>query len=307
MENSCKSKISFIAADWGTTNLRVWAIDANGELLCKRTSDQGMSVLKPDEFEPIMVGLIDDLLSESMVMPIIVCGMAGSKSGWIEAPYDSVPSNVSENRGIVSPKTEDSRISVKILPGLKQEQPEDVMRGEETQIAGFLKSNPNFSGCLCLPGTHTKWVVIDNGCIEYFRTSITGEMFNILRQHSILRLTLDASIWNAKDFSDSVVEIMKGPELLLSLLFRLRSKSLVFEGICSSTEAALSGLLIGNDVVSAKSYWGGRTVYILGEDKLANLYSQALSIQNIDAQIFNVEEATVLGLRAAHKTVFPQV
>ena len=82
-------------------------------------------------------------------------------------------------------------MSVKILPGLKQKQPEDVMRGEETQIAGFLKSNPNFSGCLCLPGTHTKWVVVDNGCVEYFRTSITGEMFNIVRQHSILRLTLD--------------------------------------------------------------------------------------------------------------------
>ena len=275
--------------------------------MCKRISDQGMSVLKQDEFEPIIVRLIDDLLSESMVVPIIVCGMAGSKSGWIEAPYESVPSNVSEYRGIVSPQTEDSRISVKILPGLKQKQPEDVMRGEETQIAGFLKSNPNFSGCLCLPGTHTKWVVVDNGCVEYFRTSITGEMFNIVRQHSILRLTLDTSVWNAKDFSDSVVEIMKGPELLLSLLFRLRAKSLVFEGICSSTEAALSGLLIGNDVVSAKSYWEDRTVYILGEDKLASLYSQALSLQNIEAQVFNVEEATLLGLRAAHKKVFPQV
>ena len=305
MENTSKSKVSFIAADWGTTNLRVWAIDANGELMCKRISDQGMSVLKQDEFEPIIVGLIDDLLSESMVMPIIVCGMAGSKSGWIEAPYESVPSNVSEYRGIVSPQTEDSRISVKILPGLKQKQPEDVMRGEETQIAGFLKSNPNFSGCLCLPGTHTKWVVVDNGCVEYFRTSITGEMFNIVRQNSILRLTLDTSVWNAKDFSDSVVEIMKGPELLLSLLFRLRAKSLVFEGICSSTEAALSGLLIGNDVVSAKSYWEDRTVYILGEDNLASLYSQALSLQNIEAQVFNVEEATLLGLRAAHKKVFP--
>jgi len=92
---------------------------------------------------------------------------------------------------------------------------------------------------------------------------------------------------------------------LLSLLFRLRAKSLVFEGICSSTEAALSGLLIGNDVVSAKSYWEDRTVYILGEDKLASLYSQALSLQNIEAQVFNVEEATLLGLRAAHKKVFP--
>lgn len=303
MENMNKSRVSFIAADWGTTNLRVWAIDTNDDIICKRTSDQGMNILKHDEFEPILVGLIEDLLSENTVMPIIICGMAGSKSGWVEAPYDSVPTKLSEHKGMVSPKTEDPRISVKILPGLKQKYPEDVMRGEETQIAGFLNNNANFSGCLCLPGTHTKWIVVENGLVASFQTSLTGEMFSILSKHSILRFTLDTSKWKEQEFSESVQKIMKEPELLLSMLFRIRAKSLVLDGIAAPTEAVLSGLLIGSDVLSAKTCWKNRSVTILGEDKIATLYAHAFSYQKVDAKIFSVEKATVLGLIAAQQDV----
>jgi len=304
MNNVSKRAACFIAADWGTTNLRVWAIDSNDELICKRTSDQGMGVLKQDEFESVLVGLVEDLLPENAVLPIVVCGMAGSKTGWLEAKYQSVPSRVSEYSGVVTPTTEDPRISVKILPGLKQNLPEDVMRGEETQIAGFLQSHPDFSGCLCLPGTHTKWVAVENGSVESFRTSITGEMFNIVRKHSILRLSFKSSDWSENEFTDSVLDIMKEPGLLLSLLFRIRAKSLVVEGVATPTEASLSGLLIGNDVITAKDYWQDKSVYILGEDKLANLYSLAFSLQNIEANIFNVEKATLLGLIAAQKKIF---
>ena len=304
MENIDSETISFIAADWGTTNLRIWAIDVNGDVICKRTSDQGMSMVEPDGFESILVKLTEDLLSNNWVMPVVICGMVGSKNGWMEAPYESVPSNVSKPKRIVSPKTKDPRISVKILPGLKQRFPEDVMRGEETQISGFLRNNPNFSGCLCLPGTHTKWVAVEKGLVERFQTSITGEMYNILSRYSILQLTLDMKSWDQQEFLDSVQEITKSPDLLLSMLFRIRAKSLLIATVASPTTAVLSGLLIGYDVLSAKYFWQNRPIYVLGEEKLANLYADAFSFQKIDATVFNVDQATVLGLISAKKIAF---
>lgn len=301
MYNEKNRVINFIAVDWGTSNLRLWAIDHNDEVVCKRTSDQGMSVLSADEFETVLVGLIEDLLSNNEIMPIIVCGMAGSKSGWMEAPYESVPVSLSEHKGIVSPKTKDHRISVKILPGLKQNQPEDVMRGEETQIAGFLKCYPDYSGCLCLPGTHTKWVLIEKGSVTSFQTSMAGELFNILNHHSILRLTLDSSKWDEQEFINSAQRIMVEPALLLPMLFRIRARTLVLEKISTPTEAVLSGLLIGSDVSSSKAYWENKSVFILGEDKLAKLYAHTLLTQNIDVRIFNVEKASLNGLISAYK------
>ena len=167
----------WIAVDWGTTHLRAWAI-RNGDPVAEATSDSGMGQLNRTDFEPALLDLIEPWLGQDR-MTIVACGMVGSRQGWAEAPYAKVPVQPASDR-LIRPETRDQRLSVHILPGLRQDDPADVMRGEETQIAGYLAGNPGFDGVVCLPGTHTKWVQVSAGEVVSFRTFMTGELFSLL-------------------------------------------------------------------------------------------------------------------------------
>ena len=136
-------KADWIAVDWGTSNLRAWAMGASG-VLDHGESHEGMGTLSRDGFEPALLRVVSPWLQDGRVMPVIACGMVGARQGWIEAVYRAVPcSPVSAAQMTVAP-TSDSRIRVHIAPGLSQDRPADVMRGEETQIAGALALNPGF-------------------------------------------------------------------------------------------------------------------------------------------------------------------
>ena len=128
-----------------------------------------MGGLEQAEFEPALLRLIDPWLGPGKT-PVIACGMVGAKQGWAEAPYRPVPCKPGEATPI-TPTTLDKRIALHILPGISQDSPADVMRGEETQVAGLLYENPQFDGIACLPGTHTKWVHISAEEIVSFRTA----------------------------------------------------------------------------------------------------------------------------------------
>ena len=125
----------------------------------------------------------------------------------------------------MAPST-DPRLDVRVIPGLKQTSPADVMRGEETQIAGYLAGNPGFDGVLCLPGTHSKWVQVSAGEVVSFRTFMTGEMFALLARTSVLRLTVGEG-WHDAAFADAVADSMARPEALSQRLFSIRA-----EGLC---------------------------------------------------------------------------
>lgn len=146
--------LSWIAADWGTSNLRVWAMASDGSAIARAESDDGMSRLDRTEFEPALVRLIGGWLTTGRVTTVVACGMVGSRQGWVEASYRTVPCAPMAAGRMVSPTVADARISVHVVPGLRQDDPADVMRGEETQMAGFLSREPGFDGVLCLPGTH---------------------------------------------------------------------------------------------------------------------------------------------------------
>ena len=151
---------NWLAVDWGTSHLRIWWINAEGSVLAQRHSSDGMGDLRPDGFEAALVELADDLLPASEKTMVLICGMAGARQGWAEAPYVATPCPPPSVAAAVKVDTTDTRLAAHIIPGIKQECPADVMRGEETQIAGFLDKYPNFDGILCLPGTHCKWVQI---------------------------------------------------------------------------------------------------------------------------------------------------
>jgi len=285
----------WIGADWGTTNLRVWVF-RDGECV-RRSSGRGMSTTRADDFENVLVGLIGDLLDPTAEVPVVVCGMAGARQGWTEAPYIPVPSIPPGLGKAVRVETNDKRLTVHILPGMSQADPPDIMRGEETQISGFLQTQPDFDGVLCMPGTHTKWVQISAGEVVSFRTYMTGELHGLISEHSVVRHSFDASVWSDGDFVEAVNESLSRPESLASGLFRLRADGILNDA--TSAAAKLSGALIGAELASARPYWLGQRVAILGNAKVAGCYATALEAQGVGAEIANAEAATVAGLRKA--------
>ena len=153
----------WIAVDWGTSHLRAFAMQGGGDQarrLEERHSDRGMGKLSRGEFEPALLALVEDWLASPPAKPmlVVICGMAGARQGWIEAPYRPTPGTPTGPDGMQPVPTSDPRLCAFIVPGLSQMKPADVMRGEETQIAGALALNPGFDGVICLPGTHSKWV-----------------------------------------------------------------------------------------------------------------------------------------------------
>ncbi|MFW2544266.1 2-dehydro-3-deoxygalactonokinase [Primorskyibacter sp. 2E107] len=289
--------LCWVAADWGTTHLRVWLMAADGAILERRTSPKGMGSLTPDQYEPVLLDLLGDALPEGET-PVVICGMAGARQGWIEAPYAAVPCTVPGIDRATRAPTRDPRLSVSILPGLSQAQPADVMRGEETQIGGFLAAEPGFDGVLCLPGTHCKWAHISAREVVSFRTFMTGELFSLLGRHSVLRHSIGEG-WDEAAFTEAVSDTLSRPAGIGAELFSLRAAQLLHDQSPDIARARLSGLLIGLELAAARPYWLGQEVVILGEDALAKAYEAGLNSQSATCRRVPADDATLQGLKAA--------
>lgn len=287
----------WIAADWGTSNLRVWAMAADGRVLAEAGSDQGMGKLPPEGFEPALLRLVEPWLGPG-VTPVIACGMVGARQGWVEARYRSVPCTPLDGDMLTAAPVQDARLRVLIAPGLSQAQPADVMRGEETQIAGALALNPGFDGVLCLPGTHSKWAHVSAGEVVGFQTFMTGEMFDLLARQSVLRHGLQGADAAPDDaaFDAAVSDALSRPERLAARLFSLRAEGLL-DGLAPATaRARLSGLLIGAELAASRPYWLGQPVALVGSPRLSAAYARALAAQGVMARILDGTASTLAGL-----------
>lgn len=289
--------VDWIAADWGTTNLRVWAMQG-GSVVDTARSDAGMGSLRCDEFEGALLNLIEPWLTGPT--PVIACGMVGARQGWVEAPYTAVPCKPVTEAMVAAP-CHDPRLRVHVIGGLKQDKPADVMRGEETQIAGFLTLNDGWDGVICLPGTHTKWVHVSAGEVVSFQTFMTGEQFNLLSDSSVLRHSVEGAGWDAEAFTEAVSDTLSRPERLAAYLFNLRARDLLHGQSKAVARARLSGLLLGAELGAARPFWLGQNVAILGADKLSQAYSDALLAQGVHATIADAERMTMAGLKAAYR------
>ncbi|MEL7126146.1 MAG: 2-dehydro-3-deoxygalactonokinase [Pseudomonadota bacterium] len=283
--------VAWIAVDWGTSHLRAWLMARDGSVIDRRSSSDGMGGLSRSGFEPALRALIGDALPA----PVLACGMVGSRQGWAEAPYATVPCAPPTIHEAVAVPGFDARI----LPGVKQEAPADVMRGEETQIAGFLALNPGFDGVICLPGTHTKWAHISAGEIVSFRTAMTGEMFALLCDQSVLRHSMGQG-WDADAFTAGVDQTLSRPESLATSLFSLRAEGLLAGLSGDAARARLSGLLIGAELAAMRPYWLGQAVALVGAEALSGAYATALGAQGVPTEMAGAEEMTLAGLTAAY-------
>ncbi len=288
-----------IAADWGTSHLRVWLMRNDGSVLHRLHSDKGMGGLSQNAFEPALLDLIGGHIGPQAV-PVVICGMAGSRQGWAEAPYATAPCAPPNLSHATRVATRDNRLHVFILPGVKQTKPADVMRGEETQLAGFQALNPQFDGVVCLPGTHCKWVRMSAGEIVGFQTFMTGELFSLISQRSVLQHSIAENGWDETAFGEALDDAMARPSALASKLFSLRAEGLLNDLSPVAARARLSGLLIGVEMAAAKPYWLGQQIAIVGAHALASAYETALTAQGAPVIRTDAERMTLEGLKAAY-------
>ncbi|MCA1774271.1 MAG: 2-dehydro-3-deoxygalactonokinase [Paracoccaceae bacterium] len=290
------TKADWIAADWGTTNLRVWAMSNSGTVLDTAASADGMGAITRADYAACLRKLVGDWITPQT--PIVACGMVGSRQGWVEASYATVPCPALADN-FARPDAPD--LNVHVVPGIKQTEPADVMRGEETQIAGFLSLNPNWDGVICLPGTHTKWVHVSADEVVSFQTCMTGDLFAAISGHTVLKHSTGGDGWDADAFDAALGDTISRPEKLAAKLFALRAEGLLNGLPNAEARARLSGLLIGAEIAATKPYWLGQQVAIIGAGSLASLYLRALAAQSVLATQAQAERVTLAGLTAAYR------
>ena len=297
-------QVDWIAVDWGTSNLRAWAMGPNG-IAEQGQSEQGMGKLKPDEFEAALLEVISPWLADATKaapMLVLACGMVGARQGWHEAVYRAVPCVPTDPAALTRVHTRDKRLDVRIAPGLSQDKPADVMRGEETQAAGALALHPGFDGVLCHPGTHSKWMQVSAGEIVSFQTFMTGEMFALLSGQSVLRHSMGDG-WDAAAFDAGVSEALSRPERVAARLFSLRAQSLLHALPGAAAKAQLSGLLIGMELAGARPYWLGQPVKLIGAEALSALYARALAAQGVTCETLDSTACTLAGLSRLYRNL----
>jgi 2-dehydro-3-deoxygalactonokinase len=224
--------------------------------------------------------------------------MAGSKQGWVEAPYCACPAGrVEVGRQIIDiDALPGARIS--IVPGLRDEHAgvPDVMRGEEVQIFGAMALMDVDEGVFVLPGTHNKWATVKKGRVKGFRTFMTGEFYALLSQHSILARTLDANApLDEAAFVEGVTRSDNGQGLLHNA-FGTRTLALFERMPTQELASYLSGLLIGEELRTQSLHASGEVV-LIGSPALTQRYTLALRATGIATRTMGAE-ATWAGLHA---------
>lgn len=282
----------WIAVDWGTSALRAFAMRGTARI-AEAASAEGMASLTPDGFEPALLRLVGPWLG-SGTTPVIACGMVGARQGWAEAPYRPVPCPPVAAGETLRLRARDPRLAVEIVPGLCQHAPADVMRGEETQIAGFLAEEPGFAGTLILPGTHSKHVRVAGGRVTGFTTWMTGELFALLATQSVLRLTLAPDGTDPAAFRHGVRQGLDGGGL--AGLFALRAEALLAGLDPVAARARLSGLLIGAELAAQPP---AQDCVVIGAEALARAYLDALAQAGIAARAIGAGALVCRGLALA--------
>ncbi|MCP1486867.1 putative 2-dehydro-3-deoxygalactonokinase DgoK1 [Pseudomonas fluorescens] len=309
-----------IALDWGTTSLRAYKLAAGGVVLEQRALSSGIMQLPKtpqiingrectDGFELAFDEACGDWLDAQPDLPVIACGMVGSAQGWREAAYCETPANVANLGNSLQTVVSLRGTLVHIVPGvIQRSRLPNVMRGEETQVLGVLQNLPIEAGAdllIGLPGSHSKWVDVVDGCITHFDTFMTGEVFAVLSEHSILGRTLkQGAAFDALAFDRGVqvAQSADGELGVLSTLFSARTLGLTGELSPTAQADYLSGLMIGHELAALATIQRRRrnnpnlpSIILIGNAQLCARYSRALDACGF-ANVTLAEQATERGL-----------
>jgi 2-dehydro-3-deoxygalactonokinase len=300
----------YVVGDWGTSRLRLFLCEGPGTVL-DTIDGPGVAAVKVP-FDTLFDSIMRPWEAQYGPLTAVMCGMIGSSIGWVQAPYVNCPANPEK---IIDGSIALRAGSIHIVPGARCEnrlRAADYMRGEETQILGVLTLDSTLRRgrrLLCLPGTHTKWVLLEDGIMSEFLTALTGELFGALRDHSVLvPAEYRSETVSGADFEIGVQRFNDFPQAqVLDRLFECRSRVLSGELGARSAVSFLSGLLIAADVSSALQLFDASqaktSVHLIGEPQLTQLYAAALRHQSCDARQLDGAAASLAGLRRVHQYI----
>ncbi|MCV2359789.1 2-dehydro-3-deoxygalactonokinase [Paucibacter sp. TC2R-5] len=283
---------ALLALDWGSSGLRAFLIDAQGQTLASRSSAMGASVMdgKPQAYAQALEQIAGDWLQAQPQLPLLACGMVGAKHGWREAPYVDCPASEADLAASSVEVAFGVGQHLRILPGLRyqpQGMPPDVMRGEETQLFGALALHPGLAeaACVVMPGTHSKWAELRDAKVRGFATQMTGELFALLRQHSVLGRLMPEPV-AATDSSAFLAGVRAARDAghlgLGHQLFAVRTLGLTEQLPASGLADYMSGLLIGHELRAGLAWrtahgLGLAPLLLIGEPALCARYEQGLN------------------------------
>ncbi|WP_082733699.1 2-dehydro-3-deoxygalactonokinase [Polycladidibacter hongkongensis] len=288
------TKAALIAVDWGTSSFRARTIDADLNVIDLISTDEGILKAK-GQFEQVFASNLRRLDGFQEDLPIVMSGMIGSRNGWVEVPYMSLPAHLSDLSGQTGKITLAGFGPITLVPGvMARGQAADVMRGEETELFGAIQMLDLKEGRLIIPGSHSKHVVIKEGAIFQFNTFLTGELFHALTNATILGAFGKEVCPRCPWFDQGVIAGAQEGDAgaLLGRLFSARARVLV-DGMPEKHAACyLSGMLIGAELCA--THQQSHKLWILGNGKLPHIYQQAATLLDINAQIVP-EGAAVAG------------
>ena len=289
--------MTLVAIDWGTSSLRGARIDATGRVLDERSAPRGILTVPPGGFPAVFSDLFGDWMRLSGT-ECLISGMAGSRQGWIEAPYCACPADA---QAVASQVIDVEPGRIAMVPGLSDlhDGVPDVMRGEEVQIFGAMALTGVDSGLFVLPGTHNKWVKVEAGRVLGFHTFMTGEFYALLSQQSILARTMDAQApLDEPAFLQGLLRARQGGGGLLHHAFGVRTQALFHQMPETALASYLSGLLIGEEL-RVQALDAGQPVVLVGGAALTQRYALALDTLGVATQVLGAE-ATWAGAHAIH-------
>ncbi|HEX8526156.1 2-dehydro-3-deoxygalactonokinase [Allosphingosinicella sp.] len=288
----------FIAVDWGTTNRRAYLVGSGGALADEMEDEKGILAIPAGGFPPAVAELRERLGERPMLMG----GMVGSNRGWIEAPYVPCPAGLDELAAHVI-WAEEGRTAV--VPGLSflDDRRADVMRGEEVQLFGALAAGliPG-TGLVCHPGTHNKWIRLEAGRVTRFQTVMTGELFNLLKEHSILCDLLQAEVGPDEEFERGVLHGLSDEDLTAEL-FSVRARVLLGRAERGKAASYTSGLLIGTDLRIGLRQADQGEVAVMARPELTRLYAAALKAAGWASREVDGEQAFLAGAKQLAETM----
>lgn len=270
---------ALIALDWGTSSLRAWLLDGAGRPIEATRAPLGLMQIADRNFAAAFDAVAGAWRVRWPHLPALAAGMVGAAQGWVEAPYLPCPAGPDELAGALAAVPERHLF---IVPGVIRRVPANVMRGEETQVAGALALRPDLAARsrLVLPGTHSKWVRVEEGRIVGFDSWMTGELFAVLKDHSILgRFSRDGAAAPGADEAEAAflegVDAARAAGRASGLYFSARARVLAGELAPGAALDYLSGLLIGEEIAAA---WApGETPLLIGDAALCRRYRLALA------------------------------
>ena len=298
---------AYVAVDWGTSSFRLWLVDRDGNLLGERRSQEGMMAAAKPGFAAVLKSHLD-AVDAAPALPVIICGMAGARQGWVEAGYVDTPAPLASVLKQAVPVPGQDR-DIRILPGIAQRDAKapDVMRGEETQLLGALGADAAGEAIVCMPGTHSKWVSVNGRTVERFATFMTGELFDAVSQHTILSHAV-AGAEDAEDidaFKSAVMAAFETPALAANLLFQVRSGQLLYGGTPASAREKISGTLIGIELAAGLGRETSKPdITLIASGRLEMLYKLAFETVSIPVRTVGAEDAVRRGLSMAARAIW---